>query len=344
MLGEGKFLGRVPKWLLPGLAYAVSIGSLIWIFRGVDFGTLLDDFQALHWRWVILGVIADIAVYVFQAWRWNLLLSPVERVPLLRSVRAIYVGLFANEVLPLRPGEVIRSYLQARWSKLPFSVTFASALIERTFDGIWLIVVFFITARFMKLPVWLMDMAKALGIGVVVLAILLGLVMFWKQHAHAACPKTRFGAKLRVLIDDLHLMGNSKSFYMAAFASSFYLLIQVIPIYSLIRAYDLDLMLGPAVVVLVVWRLGTAIPQLPGNLGASQALMVTALKLFGIDKTTATGLSLVTWGVITLPLLLAGFIALATTGFDLGELHHRARSHLRTSPVPTPESQPSKTG
>ncbi len=323
---------QIPAWVLPVLGYAISIASLIWVFRGVDLGSVIDDVQALHWKWVIVGVVADISVYIYQAWRWNLLLNPVKRVSLLRSIQAIYVGLFSNEVLPLRPGELIRSYLQAHWSKIPFSVSLSSAIIERIFDGIWLVAVFAgLTVQMSHsstpMPRVMVDFAKGLGIVVIVLAAAMALVMFWKHHAHAACPKTPFGKHLRVLIDDLHLMGRSRSFWWASIASLPYLLIQAIPIYALIRAYDLDLGVGPAMVVLVIFRIGTAIPQAPGNVGASQALMVLSLGLFGVDKTTATGLSVVTWGVITLPLLLAGFIALTITGANLGELRDHAKAH-----------------
>lgn len=322
----------VPDWIFPLLGYLVSIGSLIWVLQGVDFASVLDDLTTLHWGWVALGVFADMAAYVFQAWRWNMVLNPVKRVSLWRSVQAIYVGLFANEVLPLRPGELIRSYLQAHWSEIPFSVSLSSAIIERIFDGIWLVVVFALISVEMgngvvRMPRIVVDGAKALGLGVVVLALLLAVVMFWKHHAHAAMPKTRLGEHLRVLIDDLHMMGRSRSFYYAALASLPYLLIQVVPIYALIRSYDLDLGLGPAMVVLVIWRIGTVIPQAPGNVGASQVLMVLALAMFGVDKTTATGLAMVTWGVITLPLLIAGFIALALTGASLGELRAHAKAH-----------------
>jgi hypothetical protein len=71
---------------------------------------------------ILAAVLADIAVYCVQGWRWNLLLSPLGSLPKLRTMQAIYVGLFANELLPLRPGEVIRSFLQARWSGVPFSI------------------------------------------------------------------------------------------------------------------------------------------------------------------------------------------------------------------------------
>jgi glycosyltransferase 2 family protein len=338
-LGSRGKQGKLPSWLVPVVGYAVSIGCLIWVLQGVDYASLMDDLRSLHWRWVILGVVADIAVYVYQAWRWNLLLSPVMQPSLRRSVQAIYVGLFSNEVLPLRPGELIRSYLQAHWGKIPFSVALSSAVLERVFDGIWLIVVFvLITVRMQHkgivMPPMMIDLAKILGAGVAVAALILGLIMFWKQHAGRACPKTRRGAQIKVFIEDLHLMGRSRSFYYGALASLPYLLIQVIPIYALIRAYELNLGFGPAMVVLVIWRVGTSIPQAPGNVGASQALMVLALSLFGVDKTTATGLSVVTWGVITLPLLIAGFIALTLTGSKIGHLRDAARAHAAARPAP----------
>jgi glycosyltransferase 2 family protein len=326
---------KIPAWIVPAIGYAFSLGCLIWVLQGIDYSSLVEDLQSLHWRWVLLALAADITVYFYQAWRWNLLLAPVARPALWRSIQAIYVGLFSNEVLPLRPGEVIRAYLQARWSEIPFSVAASSVLLERVFDGIWLVLVFILTTTDLAhtgivMPRMLVDLSKVLGFTVLAAALLLGLVMFWKQHARRAMPKTRWGAKMRVLIDDLHLMGRSKSFYVAAAASLPYLLIQAVPIYALFRAYGEPLAnLHPivAIAVLVIWRVATAIPQAPGNIGASQAVLVLALTLFGIDKTTAAGFAMVTWGVVTLPLLVGGFIALAFTGSKLHELHADARAH-----------------
>jgi len=330
---------RIPKWLVPALGYLVSLGCLVWAFKDVDLREILDSLKSLHWGWVTVAVISDIGVYVFQAWRWNLLLRPVVRAPLMRSVQAIYVGLFANEVLPLRPGELIRSYLQAHWSKLPFSVAFSSAMIERVFDGIWLMVAFMVTTAFVTLPKDVLVIARLLGIIVVWAALILALVLFRKHHAHAAVSKTRWGARLQVLVEDLHLMGSSPSFYLAAFVSVFYLLIQVIPIYALMQGYGrLDLSIWPAMVLLVILRLGTAIPQAPGNLGAFQAVTILALGMFEVDKTTAAGYAVMVWAVITLPLLVAGFIALAITGTKLRELHRHAKA-MASAPAAGSESR-----
>ncbi len=332
---------KIPSWLVPVAGCAVSVVCLVWAFHGVDFHSILRRVSSMHWRWVSLAVASDIFVYVWQACRWNLLLSPVVRAPLGRSVLAIYVGLFANEVLPLRPGEyVVRPYLQAHWSRIPFSVALSSIIIERVFDGVWLGFAFWLTTMFLRLPGFLVQAGRLLGIVVLWVAVMLALIIFSKPHAHAAAARTRFGAKFRVLIDDLHLMGRSRTFYLALAASLPYLLIQVVPVYALIRGYGLELSWWAATALLVVLRLGTLVPQAPGNLGSFQAVTVLMLGLFGIDKTTAAGFSVLVWAVITLPLLVAGFLALAITGLRLGEIKRRAETAAATPASMTAEAGP----
>src|ERR1700724_352631 len=89
----------------------LSVVCLLWILLAVDFRRLWHEIAHLHWAWVSLAVFANLVSYVLQGWRWSLVLAPVTPVPMWRSVQAIYVGLFANEVLPLRCGEIIRCYL-----------------------------------------------------------------------------------------------------------------------------------------------------------------------------------------------------------------------------------------
>jgi len=128
-LGPSRFLGKVPAWLIPLAGCLISAAALVWTYYDVDLKVLAKDLASTAWAWVPLAALADLLVYVWQSWRWNLLLEPVARIPLGRSVRAIYIGLFVNEILPMRPGELLRAYLQGRWSKLPFSVMFSSVLI-----------------------------------------------------------------------------------------------------------------------------------------------------------------------------------------------------------------------
>ncbi len=311
-----------------------SLGCLYWALRDANLSELGGELKQMEWGWVTIAVFADILVYFWHGWRWSLLLSPLADVPFWRSVRAIYVGLFANEVLPFRTGEVIRCYLLARWTELPLTVALSSALIERIFDGLWLVTCLLITTRFVKLPGYLVDGGVVLGGIVFCFSVLLGVAMFYKQQTRRAFASNRILSKLNVLIEDLHIIGHSRFLYFSAFASLPYLLMQVIPIYALARGYPgFNLTIGQAAALMVMLRLGAVVPQAPGNLGLFQSITIVGLVLFGVDRGIAARFSLVMWGIITLPLLVAGTVALAVTGMRIGELHHEAQASVRNRNV-----------
>lgn len=321
LFGSPKLFGKIPSWLVPVVGCLISAAALVWTYYDVDLKTLAKDLASTSWAWVGPAALAELLVYVCQALRWNLLLRPIARIPMWRSVRAIYVGLFVNEILPMRPGEVLRAYLQGRWSQTPFSVTFSSVLIERFFDGIWLIVATFAATFFVKLPGHVVGLARGLLVLLVIGGAALVLVNFRRQN-RAAGPSGWLG----VLLVDLRLMARSRLFYLAFLASLPYLLLQAAPIYFLMKAYRLDLSIWAALIIVLMQRLGTALPQGPGNVGVLQLMTKQALALFGVDDTTAAGFSTLAWIVITLPLLLAGSVAVTITGMRLGELRRQART------------------
>jgi glycosyltransferase 2 family protein len=306
------------------VAFGLSIGSLFYVLNDFEPEKLWGEIRAMHWAWVGAAVLFDILVYFLQGWRWSLLLRPVQNIPYARSIRAVYVGLFANEILPLRTGEIIRCYLQARWSTIPLTVTLASALIERIFDGLWLCVCLLVTSYFVELPELYFTLGKILAVAVAIGGALLAGAMFAKHQTRAAFENNRILSKLNVLLEDLHIIGHSKYLYISAFASLPYLLLQVLPIYALARGYGIDISLGQGFALMVILRLVSVVPQAPGNLGTFQAAAVFGLILFGVDDSLAKRFSFVMWAVITLPLLIVGFIALAITGLNLRELRHEA--------------------
>ena len=310
------------------LTNVLSIACLWWVLHDQKWAEFWEDLKTLHWGWVLLSVVADIAVYVVHGWRWSLLLKPIEEIPVARSVRAIYVGLFANEILPFRTGELIRCYLQAQWSSLPFSVTLSSALAERVFDGFWLILALALTVWLVPgLPKYVIDGGIAMGVVVVVLGLVLAVAMFHKHRMHAMLNgRTGWQRHFLVLIEDLYLIGHSRYLYYSACASIPYLLLQVIPFWAMMRAYGfVDAGWGVASMLMVILRLSSAVPQAPGNVGTFQALLATMLVFLGYGADYAKRFSVILWVVITVPLLVVGSIALIVTGAKIGELHRGAK-------------------
>lgn len=319
---------RIPHWVVLLAGYSISIACLIWVYRGFDWKGELPRLFASDWRWVTVAVVADVLVYVLQAWRWNLLLQPLASMSLGRTVQAIYIGLFANEVLPLRSGELIRCYLLSRWGHLPFSLTLSSAAIERLLDGAWLVLGFYVATYFISLPGFLVAAANVLALVLAGAAAVLLFVILHRGHAEQAVAASRWRGLLHRIVDGLHLMGRARTFPLAILVSFFYLALQILPIYALLRGYGLDLPAGAAAVVLVVLRLGSVPPQAPGNVGSFQFFTILGLQLFGVARPDATGFATLLFIVVTVPLWLVGFLALIATGMRLDEIHRDAREKL----------------
>ncbi len=317
---------KIPKWLPQLVGYSLSAGCLIWVLHGYPINDLGPTLRSLDWRWVLLAVAADLAVYVVHAWRWTVLLSPVSRLSLWRTVQAIYIGLFANEVLPLRTGEVIRCYLLAHWNDLRLSLVFASAAVERIIDGVWILVAFMLTASFVRgIPRDLIILVQVLG----VLLMACGAVLFWilkhRHHAHAVLSESRWSSTIRHIVEGLQLMGNPRSLGLTAAISLLYFGLQVLSVFALMKAYGLDLSFWVAGGVLTLVRLSTVVPNAPGNLGLINLACVMALGIFEVEKTDAKTFSIILFVTLTLPLLIGGAVATALTGVNIGELRDRAR-------------------
>lgn len=323
---------RIPKWLPQLLGYSISAGCLFWVLHGYPINELGPTFRALDWRWVILAIVADLSVYIVHAWRWTTLLSPISRLSLWRTVQAIYIGLFANEVLPLRTGEVIRCYLLAHWNDLRLSLTFASAAVERVIDGVWLLIAFLVTASFVHgIPRDIIILVQILSVLLLACVGVLIWIVTHRHHAHAVLSESRWSATMRHIIEGLHLMGNRRTLGLTSLISLLYLGVQIVSVFALMKAYGLDLSFWVAGGVLTLIRLSTVVPNAPGNLGLINLACVMALGIFEVEKTDAKTFSIILFVALTLPLLIGGAVATALTGVNIGELRDRARRGAKQS-------------
>jgi len=333
---ESKRTSRV----IMGITLVVSLACLVWWVNGISWSELWEDIRELDWRWVTVAAIADVLVYVVQGWRWALVLQPVAPVSLWSSTGAIFVGLFANEVLPLHAGELIRCFLLARWTKIPISVTMASALIERIFDGVLLIAGLFFSLRYVRHFPLSQRHARAIGIitdgsiSLTVLislgAVLLAIAMFWREQTLDALLDARLFSWVHVFVQDLHLIGHSRFLYFSASASIPYLLLQIVPIYAIMQAYGFDgVSWAQAATLMVLLRLGGVLPQAPGNIGLFQVVSTLVLTLFGAPLAMARRFAFILFVVVTVPLLVVGFFALIASGAKMGDIQREAQAEMR---------------
>lgn len=322
-------VGRSKKfraWAIVIITNLISLVCMGWVLNGAGLQHIWGEMRSMHWAWVGAAIVFDIAVYLLHGWRWKLLLRPLQRVSFLHTIEAIYVGLFANEVFPLRAGEVIRCFLLSKSTTIPLSMTFTSAVIERIFDGIWLMFCFFAALHMGKLPGVLLKGGYILGVLIVLLGLILGYAMYAKTQSLGLVFGLSWPKWFNTLIEELHLIGHSRYLYYTFLVSGLYLLAQMLPIYAVVRASSLPVSWMASFTMMVLLRLSAIVPQAPGNLGSFQWVTARTLMMWGLGVGHAKRFSLILWAVVTIPLIVIGFIAVAMEGINLTHLHREATS------------------
>ena len=130
------------KWHL-WLGISVSIALLLFlayqVYRIDDPSGLLDELAAANYLWLIPAVAIYFVGVWFRAMRWQFLLNPLRDFPVRRLYPVVVIGYAANNLLPMRLGELVRSYYLARQENFSASSALGSVAVERVFDGLTLI-------------------------------------------------------------------------------------------------------------------------------------------------------------------------------------------------------------
>lgn len=311
------------------IGYGLAAACLIWVFHDVRIDELRRTMPRIGGWLLIPAVIIDVLSYYSQGARWKLLLHPTGRITVGRATQAIYAGLFTNEIMPMRAGELVRAYLVSRWISTGVVSIIPSMVIERLFDGIWVGIGIGLTALFVRLPRNLLDAADVLGAVVLISLGLFLYLVFRKEKsiekrtvkkASAWKPFRLVSAFISKIARGIRDIGISRYFYGSLAASSLILVFQILAFWLVMLAYGLKLSLWAGAAVLLIVHFGTAVPNAPSNVGTYQFFCVLGLTLFGIDKTTATGFSVLVFVVLTIPLWIIGLFAVSRTGMSFREI------------------------
>jgi uncharacterized protein (TIRG00374 family) len=327
------------KFLTQVLIYVIAAACLVWVFRGTSARQLKHSLSLVSWPYFLLAALFNASVYFANAWRWKILLSPVTRVRYRRTLQAIYVGLFLNDVLPLRPGEIVRCGLLSRWARgLRFPVALSSITIERLVEGAVLQIGFIAVVLFTPVPRSLTYACAIVSLALVAVSMFL----FWAVKRSQATPGTsstnRLAEGWRRFVNGIHLMATARNMVPVIALSLAGLLLYVLATWALMKTCRILLPLTTAAAVLIITRIGTVIPTTPGSIGAYQFFSVLGLKLFGVTKAAAVPFTVVAFGTFTFPLLLGGALAFIIAGSDYSEISSVGNRHatLQDQPASPP--------
>ena len=335
---------KIPSWVLPTLGYLIAAASLVWVFAKFPFAQLGEHLRTMSWGWVAAAIAFELAAYFIDAWRWAVLLRPVGAPSVGCCVQAVFVGLFANDVLPARAGELIRCFLLSYKTNVHLPLALTSDFILRIMDGIWVVVIYIVITFQIGTHVAVNRVMWGFGSGVLVISALLVYVLFHRQHAHSFVNNRSWAARFIHLLEEIHNLGHWRELGTAMAIGALYWAVQMLSVWAICRSDAFYFNGSEIAFIVVVKTVGTLIPNAPANVGAYQATTVYALEKLFTESSEAKILAEIMFGFLTLPLLVGGAIAIATAGFNLTDLRRHAHlahrtSRLRVKRRPHPEDR-----
>jgi len=110
--------------------------------KGFEWQVFLATAQGVDLGWLGLSVAFSYSTYVVRALRWAVLLQPLcSRPPFRKLLSATVIGYSAVTALG-RPAEMVRPYLIASKTDVPFSSQVAAWVVERIYDSLIALAVF----------------------------------------------------------------------------------------------------------------------------------------------------------------------------------------------------------
>lgn len=311
------------------LAAAVSGVFLYLAFRNVALADLAEALSRVRTGWLLATIAVSFLIMVFRAWRWQLALLPLERVPLGLLWQVTAIAYMAINLLPVRLGEVVRPWLLSRRTSVSFPNVVGNIVLEKTLDS--LVILFYILAGLLtvqNLPLWVRRGAIFPAAGAALLVVLV-LLLWWRGEAFVdrwvvgRLPEG-FGQKLRrvlaSIVAGMRVLPNPRLLSAVFLVSLALWFLPILSSYLMILAFGLDVPFSAALVVFIFIGFGTALPNLPGMIGPYQYACQLALGLWGIGAADGLAYGLVLNAVQFFTLIAQGIAALPLAGVTIGEI------------------------
>ena len=287
-------------------------------------------------------MLVAVAMAPLQIWvrgrRWWYLFPPGSNPQGITP--AMMIGYMANNVLPLRAGEVVRVYVVARrWSATlgasarihPFWTTLATLVVERVLDSLVVVLILAVLVLLVPVPRFLEVAALVvLAIDLAGVAVLIALVAAPQACARLITRLARRWPKLQrkaltafeTFVHGLDgIRTPSHALPLLAWTIGVWLT-PAFAAWTVLYALDLHLPFIAAWAVLAFVGLGISIPSAPGYVGVFHAAAVLAVGLFGVSQSAGVGYALLFHASQILPVTLLGWLYLLREHMSLGEATH----------------------
>jgi uncharacterized protein (TIRG00374 family) len=251
--------------------------------------------------------------------RWKLLLNAKEKLRYTTVLWASSVGYLANNYLPARAGELVRTAMISSRSHLSKTYVFTTAMTERVIEFVILVLMCsLLSLNLPQRPVWLVRLMLFTTVGA------LGLVAVFLLLPRVDRARTGFVRRLPVsedIKDRLHRVAESVALALTALrdpqrlfqvcaATTIIWTLDATAAVILAHALGMNLLFSVAVLLSTGLALGNALPSTPGAVGIFQFAAVKVLTPFNFTQAQAIAYILVAQALAYVVITTLGLIGL----------------------------------
>ena len=297
--------------------------------KGFRYAEFIEQIENINWYLIVLSVIIYYLTYVSRVLRWRYLTEPIKEKMSFRNLfSAIAIGFGANNMLPMRLGELVRAYALGKIEKVSAGSVLATVVIERVFDSlavICLVVILLLGPTSEQFSEYNQALRMAGYSSLVFLVFIVGFLVLLERKTDKAInlmsffvrpvskklqeKMERFLVSFAAGIDVLYRGG---ALLMIVIYSILTWALIIFFYYTIINSFSFgsDIPFSASVAVVVFIAFASVIPAPPGYVGTFEVGGIAALMIYGLAKTQAAGVVIVMHALNIFPAIIMGLIFL----------------------------------
>jgi uncharacterized protein (TIRG00374 family) len=327
----GRRRSRRSRVLFNGATVLVTAAFSYYALSHIDLALAWRSTRASDLWWLLASLLAFALGVQARAFRWRSLFARGRRPPLGVVTNAMLVGYLYNNVMPARAGEAARVVVLTQRSSTATAEILGTVVLERMYDVVALLVVFFAAEPWLPHVSWFGAAAvAALVLAAAIVAAATVLAVFGDRPLHLLVRPLRrisplSGERLDAIVAELtHGLSGLRHPGLALEAFVWTLaawLLTALSSYLVALAFHLHVPLSSGVLVAVAVGLGMILPSAPAAVGVFETAALIALAAYGIPHSAALPYAVVLHLVNFVPFVVVGALV----------LHHNSRHPKRAA-------------
>ena len=308
--------------LRAAIGIGVSILAFALLFGSVDSQEALEVLGGAAPAWIVALAFFFMLDIGTRAYRWRRLLAPIQDVPYPRTLAYLLIGYLANNVLPVRLGELVRCHYLGDREGISRTTALGTVVVERIVDIA--VVVAIAAVAILVLSVRGVVANAVLVGGAIGILLVVGLAFMIAAHrlpgadrvAGAVARWPRICELARRLREGRSVAGRPRPLVEVLVVTCLAWTASLLGFAAAGQAVGVQLTIGQAALLSSGTALAAAIPSGPASLGTFELAVVRICSVLGVADAQAFALALLVHGMIVAVTSIGGVAALVRTGWE----------------------------